>query len=98
MPTLGLPVCDTVRTNEELAGRAGGAVVGDGTWLTVSETVARLGGIVGEQTVRRMCADGTLESVRLGGSSGHRRILASSVDAYLAELKAQGAQSDDTGQ
>lgn len=65
------------------------AVVGDGTWLTVGEAVSRLEGLASDQTVRRWCADGTLESIRLGGATGHRRIKAASVDAKLRELKGE---------
>lgn len=63
-------------------------MVGDGTWLTVGETVVRLEGLVSEQMVRRWCDDGTLESTRLPGARGDRRIKASSADALLRKLKA----------
>lgn len=71
------------------------AVVGDGTWLTVSEAVARLQGLVAEQTVRRLCDDGTLDCARIGGPTGHRRIRATSVDAYLVTLTGTPAPTDD---
>jgi excisionase family DNA binding protein len=70
-------------------------VVGDGTWLTVGEAVARLEGLASDQTVRRWCEDRTLESIRLGVSpSGHRRIKASSVDALLRKLKGNQASPE----
>lgn len=64
-------------------------MVGDGRWLTVREAVIRLEGLASDQTVRRWCNEGTLESIRLGSPTGHRRIKASSVDALLRVLKGE---------
>jgi excisionase family DNA binding protein len=96
IPSL-LAVCDTEPTFEGTAGWAGMGVVGDGPWLTVGETVERLEGLVSDQTVRRLCKDGTLRSIRIGERQD-RRIEAASVDAYLAKLKSQSQQSDDVNE
>jgi excisionase family DNA binding protein len=69
-------------------------VVGDGKWLSVKEAVERFEGLFGEQKVRRLCDEGELESIRLKGSRGDRRIKAESVDRYLAHLKGSSDPSD----
>jgi excisionase family DNA binding protein len=63
-------------------------LVGDGKWLTVKEAVDRLEGLVSDSSVRRLCDEGKLTAIRLGGTRGDRRIRADSVAAYLAKLKA----------
>jgi hypothetical protein len=61
-----------------------------GGWLRIGGAVAALAPFrIGEQTVRRYCDNGTLESIRLGGGRNERRIKASSVDALIAQLKGQ---------
>lgn len=63
-------------------------MVGDGTWLTVSEAARRLGFYVDK--VREFADDGYLLTMRpptRGKGHGHRRILAASVDELAAILK-----------
>lgn len=60
-------------------------MVGDGTWLTIGEVLAKLraeGFTDSESTVRRMIDDGLLRSHRTG--KGHRRVKATSVDELIA--------------
>ncbi|WP_346536924.1 helix-turn-helix domain-containing protein [Micromonospora sp. DPT] len=67
-------------------GLAGGTVVGDGTWLTIGEVLAKLreaGFTDSESTVRRMIDDGQLKSHRTE-RGGHRRVRATSVEDLIA--------------
>lgn len=60
-------------------------MVGDGTWLTIGEVLARLreaGYSESESTVRRMIDEGAVESYRTE-RGGHRRIRARSVDDLI---------------
>ena len=60
-------------------------MVGDGTWLTIGEVLARFraaGFGESESTVRRMIDDGALESYRTE-RGGHRRVRAASVDEFI---------------
>lgn len=66
-------------------------VVGDGKWLTVGEAAAKLG--VSDTTVRSYIAAGRLTATRL--PSGHRRVLAESVEAMRQEI--YGEPEPDTG-
>ena len=66
-------------------------MVGDGTWLTIGEVLAKLraaGYTDSESTVRRMIDDGLLASHRTM-RGGHRRVKASSVDELIAARKAE---------
>lgn len=58
------------------------SVVGDGTHLSVKEVVALTGD--SESTVRRLFDAGTLTGY-VTERGGHRRILKTSVDEFLAE-------------
>lgn len=63
----------------------GGAVVGDGTWLKLSEVIARFraaGLPDSESTIRRMLDDGDFGRVDKT-ARGHRRATAAGVDEYL---------------
>ncbi|WP_121399488.1 helix-turn-helix domain-containing protein [Micromonospora sp. M71_S20] len=73
------------------AGLTGGPVVGDGTWLSIGEVLARLraaGFSESESTVRRMIDEGALDSYRTE-RGGHRRIKAESV-AELIRRRTEG--------
>lgn len=73
---------------------SGGPVVGDGTWLTIGEVLARLraaGYTESESTVRRMIDEGAVESYRIERGGHHRRIRAASVDQFIAQRKNPGA-------
>ena len=60
-------------------------MVGDGTWLTIGEVIARLraaGFTESESTVRRMIDDGVLVSRRTE-RGGHRRVTAASAGELI---------------
>ena len=72
-------------------------MVGDGTWLTLGEVIARYradGFSDSESTIRReiddLVADGQLDSYLTRGR--HRRVSASGVKAHLAKRKQAESQ------
>lgn len=71
-------------------------MVGDGTWLTIGEVLARLraaGYHESESTVRRMIDTGSVESYRTE-PGGHRRIRAASVDALITRRRISASPGD----
>jgi len=63
-------------------------VVGDGTYLTVGETVTALSGLMSEDTVRRMADRGEIRSIRMG-ARGDRRLVAADVYKLRDDMQAQ---------
>lgn len=63
----------------------------DETWLSLGEVIRRFrefGFEDSESTIRRLIDDGVIESYRVaksGGRRGHRRMLATSVEAHLRD-------------
>ncbi len=61
-------------------------MVGDGTWLTMGEVMARIraaGLPDSADTIRRMVDAGQLKAYRQRDGRGHRRISAASVDELI---------------
>ena len=88
-------VCDhwSTREQSERLGRSG-ALVGDGTWLTLGEAVTRLKAApkpvpISYSTLRRMAESGEIPTTRVGRRRD-RWVPAKAIDALKAEKWAEG--------